>query len=81
MRNMLQGNSRGKAAVAFCSPPPPPRAPFFVPLCFGCHGRLLQMRQLVGQYGVGITEKDLISHAQYPKVFKVITTVHVKQSG
>lgn len=32
---------------------------------------LSQMRQLVGQYGVGITEKDLISHAQYPKVFKV----------
>ena len=30
-----------------------------------------QMRQLVGKYGVGVTEQDLVSHAQYPAVFKV----------
>lgn len=31
------------------------------------------MRQLVGEHGVTVTEQDLISHAQYPAVFKVHT--------
>ncbi|CAM9527347.1 unnamed protein product [Ectocarpus sp. 12 AP-2014] len=29
-----------------------------------------EMRQLVGEHGVAVTEHDLISHAQYPAVFK-----------
>ncbi|CAM9777761.1 unnamed protein product, partial [Ectocarpus sp. 4 AP-2014] len=29
-----------------------------------------EMRQLVGEHGVAVTEQDLISHAQYPAVFK-----------
>eukprot|EP00752_Nemacystus_decipiens_P003621 g3338.t1 len=32
-----------------------------------------EMRQLVGKYGVGVTEQDLVSHAQYPAVFKEFT--------
>ncbi|CBN79581.1 pyruvate carboxylase [Ectocarpus siliculosus] len=32
-----------------------------------------EMRQLVGEHGVAVTEQDLISHAQYPAVFKEFT--------
>ena len=51
-------------------PFPPSRCRPHLLLVYGAH-KLMQMRQLHGKHGLSVTERDLVSHAQYPAVFKV----------